>query len=45
LHFRYYLSVKYVLENDKLSVEDLFNRYIDNTSVEAKVFAKLSQIQ
>lgn len=40
-YFRYYLSVKYLLENDKLSVEDLFNRDLDNASIEAKVFEKL----
>jgi hypothetical protein len=40
-YFRYYLSVKYVLENDKLSVEDLFNRDIDKASIEAKVLQKL----
>ena len=40
-YFRYYLSVKYLLENDKLSVQDLFTRDIDNASIEAKVFEKL----
>jgi len=33
--------VKYLLENDKLSVEDVFNRDIDNAPIEAKVFEKL----
>jgi len=40
-YFRYYLSVKYLLENEKLSVDDLFNRDIDNAPIEAKVFEKL----
>lgn len=40
-YFKYYLTVKYLLENEKLSVDDLFNRDIDNAAVETKVFAKL----
>ncbi len=40
-YFKYYLTVKYMLENEKLSVEDLFNRDIDNGQIETKVFEKL----
>lgn len=40
-YFKYYLTVKYLLENDKLTVEDLFNRDIDKTQVEGEVFSRL----
>lgn len=40
-YFKYYLTVKYLLETDKVTVEDLFNRDIDQTQVEGKVFRTL----
>ena len=40
-YFRYYLTVKYLLETEKLTVEDLFNRDIDKTQVDGKVFSTL----
>lgn len=36
-YFKYYMLVKYLLEHDKLSVNDLFNREIDVQSLEEKV--------
>ena len=40
-YFKYYLTVKYLLETDKISVEDLFNRNLDQTQLEQKVFTTL----
>ena len=40
-YFKYYLMVKYLLETEKLSVEDLFTRDIDRAQLEAKVLATL----
>jgi hypothetical protein len=40
-YFKYYLMVKYLLETEKLSVDDLFNKEIDVTSLEAKVLSTL----
>lgn len=40
-YFKYYLTVKYLLETDKLTVEDLFNRDIDQTQSEQKVLTTL----
>lgn len=40
-YFKYYLTVKYLLETDKVSVEDLFNRDIDQEQLEAKTFSTL----
>lgn len=40
-YFKYYLTVKYLLETDKLTVKDLFNRDVDPTQVEGKVFSTL----
>ena len=40
-YFKYYLTVKYLLETERLTVEDLFNRDIDPTHVEGKVFSTL----
>ena len=40
-YFKYYMLVKYLLEHDKLSVDDLFNRDIDVQSLEAKVLKSL----
>ena len=40
-YFKYYLTVKYLLETDKVTVEDLFNRDIDQEHSEAKVFSTL----
>ena len=40
-YFKYHLLVKYLLEHDKLSVDDLFNRDFDVQSLEARVLASL----
>lgn len=40
-YFKYYLLVKHLLENEKLSVEDFFTRDIDVAQLEAKVLAGL----
>ena len=41
LYFKYYLMVKHMLENEKLSVEEFFTRDIDAAALEAKVLAGL----
>jgi len=40
-YFKYHLMVKYLLETEKLSIEELFNRDLDEKEVEAKVLASL----
>lgn len=40
-YFKYYLTVKYLLETDKVTVEDLFNRDVDQAQAEQKVFTSL----
>lgn len=40
-YFKYYMLVKYLLEHDKLNVDDLFNREFDVPSLEARVLASL----
>ena len=40
-YFKYYMMVKYLLERDKLSVEDLFNREFDLPALEQKVLNTL----
>jgi hypothetical protein len=40
-YFKYYMVVKHLLEDDKLTVDELFNRKIDLPAVEARVLAKL----
>ncbi len=40
-YFKYYMLVKYLLEHEKLSVDDLFNRSFDMPSLEEKVLASL----
>jgi len=40
-YFKYYMLVKYLLEHDQLSVDDLFNRDIDVQSLEEKVLKSL----
>src|SRR6266850_6965038 len=40
-YFKYYMLVKYLLEHDKLSVEDLFNRDFDVQSLEERVLKSL----
>ena len=40
-YFKYHLMVKYLLETEKSSVEDLFNRSIDRSQLEQKVLAAL----
>ena len=41
LYFKYYLMVKHMLENEKLTVEEFFTRDIDAAALEAKVLAGL----
>jgi len=40
-YFKYHQMVKYLLENEKLSVEDLFAKKIDEKEIEAKVFKEI----
>ena len=40
-YFKYYMLVKYLLEHDKLTVDDLFNRDFDLQSLEERVFKSL----
>ncbi|MCA1622201.1 MAG: hypothetical protein LC768_04535 [Acidobacteria bacterium] len=40
-YFKYYLMVKYLIEKESLSIEDLFNRDFDEKNLEAKVLANL----
>jgi hypothetical protein len=40
-YFKYHLLVKYLLENEKLTVEDIFKREIDRAQLEQKVLATL----
>jgi len=40
-YFKYYMLVKYLLDTEKLSVEDLFNRDFDRPALEAKVLGSL----
>ena len=40
-YFKYYMLVKYLLEQEKISVDDLFNRDFDVASLEAKVLSTL----
>jgi hypothetical protein len=41
-YFKYYMLVKYLLEQEKLSVDDLFNRNFDLPSLEERVLTSLS---
>jgi hypothetical protein len=38
-YFKYYMLVKYLLESDKLTVEELFTRDIDRSALEARVLS------
>jgi hypothetical protein len=40
-YFKYYMLVKYLLEHDKLSVDDIFNRDFDLQSLEERVLNSL----
>ena len=40
-YFKYYMLVKYLLEHDKLSVDDLFNRNFDMQVLEERVLQSL----
>jgi len=40
-YFKYYALVKYLVERDKLRVEDLFNREFDMRSLEKRVLNSL----
>jgi len=40
-YFKYHMLVKYLLEQEKISVDDLFNRDFDVTALEAKVLQTL----
>ncbi len=41
-YFKYHQMVKYLLDDEKISVEDLFDHDFDVKDLEAKVFAKLN---
>lgn len=41
-YFKYHQMVKYLLDVEKISVEELFNREFDKKELEAKVFEKIS---
>ncbi len=40
-YFKYYMLVRYLLENEKLSVDELFNKDIDVQALEARVLSSL----
>lgn len=40
-YFKYYMLVKYLLDHDKLTVEELFTRDVNRADLEAKVLATL----
>jgi hypothetical protein len=40
-YFKYYMLVKHLLENEKMSVDDLFNYDHDVSALEAKVLSSL----
>src|SRR6185369_6594848 len=40
-YFKYYMLVKYLLDTEKLSVDDLFTRDIDRSALESKVLTSL----
>ena len=42
-YFKYHQMVKYLLDEEKISVEELFNRDFDAKELEAKVYAKICQ--
>ena len=42
-YFKYHQMVKYLLEDEKISVEELFEKDFDEKDLEAKVFAKICQ--
>ena len=42
-YFKYQQMVKYLLEDEKISVEDLFNRDFDAKDIEQKVYKKICQ--
>ena len=42
-YFKYHQMVKYLLDDEKISVEELFNRDFDKKELEAKVFAKITK--
>jgi hypothetical protein len=40
-YFKDYMLVRYLLDHDKVSVEDLFNRDVDLRALEQRVLASL----
>jgi hypothetical protein len=40
-YFKYQMMVKYLLETEKLSIEDVFNRDFDTADLETRVFSSL----
>jgi hypothetical protein len=40
-YFKYYMLVKYLLESEKLTVEDLFNRDFEVAALEKRVLNSL----
>jgi hypothetical protein len=43
LYFKYQQMAKYLLDDEKISVEELFNRNFDEQELAAKVYAKISR--
>lgn len=43
LYFKYQQMAKYLLDDEKISVEELFNRDFDEKELSAKVFSKIGQ--
>ncbi|MBA4185605.1 MAG: hypothetical protein H0X49_16570, partial [Acidobacteria bacterium] len=43
LYFKYHQMVRYLLDDEKISVVELFNRDFDERDLSAKVFAKINQ--
>jgi len=41
--FKYHQMVRYLLEDEKISIEDLFNKEFDEKELAAKVFEKISR--
>ncbi len=42
-YFKYHQMVKYLLDDEKISVEELFSKNFDEKDLSAKVFAKINQ--
>jgi hypothetical protein len=45
LYFKYHQMVRYLLDDEKISVEELFNRNFDEKNLSEKVFAKIKNLK